>query len=79
LGDAARFQADQVNADSKSLRDLHGDADIRVGRHYTGVADRLIPGQVYEVGYKEGVYFLLLARAVDRAKPQLDILRVRKI
>jgi hypothetical protein len=40
--------------------------------------DRLIPGQVYEVGYKVGVHFLLLAGAVDRAKPKFDIVRVRK-
>lgn len=57
-----------MNADSKSLRDLHGDADIRVTRHHSGVADRLIAGQVYEVGYKEGVYFFLLTGAIDRAK-----------
>jgi hypothetical protein len=63
-----RLQADQVNTDSKSLRDLHGDADIRVSRHHSGIANRLITSQVYKVGYKEGVYFLLLTGAVDRAK-----------
>ena len=68
-----------MNPDSKGLRDLHSNANIRVRRYQSGVADRLISGQVYEVGYKEGVYFLLLAGAVDRAKPQLNILRVRKI
>jgi len=67
-----------MHADSKSLRDLHGNADIRVSRYDGGVADRLVPGQVDEVGYKEGVYFLLLAGAVDGAKPQFDIVRVRK-
>jgi hypothetical protein len=33
---------------------LYGDADIRVSRHHSGIANRLISSQVYKVGYKEG-------------------------
>jgi len=78
LRGAARLKTNQVNAYTKALGDLHRYAHIAVTGYHCCITDGLIPRQIYQVGYKEGVYLLLLAATVDRPEPEFDVLHVCK-
>ncbi len=73
LRDPARLKTNQVNTDPETLRDLHGYAHIGIAGHHRGIANGLITGQVYKVGYKKGVDLFLLADAVDGAESKFDV------